>query len=182
MSCDRLIASPFYLVWLMPSKAGISPEQWPYRIISILAAPALEKHFPALLAKTSTTSPEQRGLRVFVANCSSCHKLLLRPDEVASELPSPISLEALLDFILHRAESINGAFDATVGLDLNDPYNPTENFQEPFLRKLIRAPASVRDWGQRIMPGFSPSPLKEAQLDDLLAYLRQMARQRRAKP
>ena len=151
MSCDRLSAGPFYLVWLMPSKAGISPEQWSYRIISISAAPALEKHFPALLPKTSTTSPEQRGLRVFVANCSPCHKL-------------------------------NGAFDATVGLDLNDPYNPTENFQEPFLRKLIRAPASVRDWGQRIMPGFSPSPLKEAQLDDLLAYLRQMARQRRAKP
>ena len=33
-------------------------------------------------------------------------KLLLRPDEVASELPGPISLDALLDFILHRAESI----------------------------------------------------------------------------
>ena len=151
LSRDNLSAGPFYLVWLMPEKAGISPEQWPYRIISISEAPALEKRFPALLPKTSANNSEQRGLRVFVANCSACHKL-------------------------------NSAGDAAVGPDLNDPYNPTEYFQEPFLRKLIRAPASVRNWGQRSMPGFSPSVLTDAQLDDLLAYLRQMARQRLAKP
>jgi mono/diheme cytochrome c family protein len=148
---DGQSAGPFFLVWLMPEKVGISPEQWPYRIISISEAPALEKRFPALLPKSRANSPEQRGLRVFVANCSVCHKL-------------------------------NGAGDAAVGPDLNDPYNPTEYFQEAFLRKLIRAPASVRDWGQRIMPGFSPAALTDAQLDDLLAYLRQMARQRLAKP
>ncbi len=122
----------------MPEKASISPEQWPYRIVSTSAAPALETRFPALLPKTSANSPEQRGLRVFVVNCSVCHKL-------------------------------NGAGDAAVGPDLNEPYNPTEYFEEPFLRKLIRAPASVRDWGQRIMRGFSPSVLTDAQLDDLLA-------------
>ncbi len=151
LSRDKLSAGPFYLVWLMPEKAGISPEQWPYRIISISEAPALEKRFPVLLPKTSANSPEQRGLRVFLTNCSVCHKL-------------------------------NGAGDAAMGPDLNVPYNPTEYFQEPFLRKLIREPASVRNWGQRIMPGFSPSVLPDAQLDDLLAYLRQMARQRLAKP
>jgi mono/diheme cytochrome c family protein len=32
------------------------------------------------------------------------------------------------------------------------------------------------------MPGFSPAVLTDAQLDDLLAYLRQMARQRLARP
>jgi mono/diheme cytochrome c family protein len=135
----------------MPEKAGITPEQWPYRIASIAEAPALEKRFPALLPKTSVDSPEQRGLRVFMANCAVCHKL-------------------------------NGAGDAAVGPDLNDPYSPTEYFQEPFLRKLIRAPASVRDWRQRVMPGFSPATLTDRQLDDLLVYLRQMARQRQAKP
>lgn len=151
LSRDNLSAGPFYLVWLMPEKAGISPEQWPYRIISISETLALEKRFPALLPKTSDHGPEQRGLRVFIANCSACHKL-------------------------------NGAGDAALGPDLNDPYNPTEYFQEPFLRKLIRAPASVRDWEQHIMPGFSPAVLTDAQLDDLLAYFRQMARQRLAKP
>ena len=147
---DGLSAGPFYLVWLMPEKAGILQEQWPYRIISISEVPALEKRFPALLPKTSANSLEQRGLRVFLNNCSTCHKL-------------------------------NGAGDASAGPDLNAPYNPTEYFQEPFLRKLIREPASVRDWGQRTMPGFSPSVLTDSQLDDLLTYLRQMARQRLTK-
>ncbi len=73
---------------------------------------------------------------------------------------------------------INGGGDAAVGPDLNRPYSPTEYFQEPFLRKLIRNPASVRNWGQRAMPGFSPDALSEAQVDDLLAYLRQMAKQK----
>lgn len=148
---DGLSAGPFFLVWLMPENAGISPEQWPYRIIGISEVSALEKRFPELLPKSGANSPERRGLRVFVNNCSTCHKL-------------------------------NGAGDAAVGPDLNAPYNPTEYFQEPFLRKLIREPASVRDWGQRTMPGFSPSVLTDSQLDDLLTYLRQMARQRLAKP
>jgi hypothetical protein len=49
---------------------------------------------------------------------------------------------------------------------------------EAFLRKLVRDPASVRNWEQRIMPGFAPSALSDAKLEDLLAYLRQMAKQR----
>lgn len=151
LSRDHLSAGPFYLVWLTPEKAGISPEQWPYRIVSIAEAPALEKRFPTLLPNTSANSPARRGLRVYLANCSACHTL-------------------------------NGAGDAAVGPDLNDPHNPTEYFQAPFLRKLIRAPASVRNWGQRRMPGFAPSVLTDAQLDDLLAYLSQMAHQRLAKP
>jgi len=72
---------------------------------------------------------------------------------------------------------INGGGDAAVGPDLNKPHNPTEYFQEAFLRKLIRDPAAVRTWDKRIMPGFSTDALSNAQLDDLLDYLRQMARQ-----
>lgn len=73
---------------------------------------------------------------------------------------------------------INGGGDAAVGPDLNRPHNPTEYFRKAYLRKLIRDPASVRTWGQRVMPGFSPEVLSESQLDDLLAYLRQMSKQR----
>lgn len=73
---------------------------------------------------------------------------------------------------------LNGGGDAAVGPDLNKPFSPTEYFNEPFLRKLIRDSASVRNWGNRIMPAFSPNALSDAQLDDLLAYLRQMAVQR----
>lgn len=140
-------AGPFYLVWLAPEKAGISPEQWPYQIARIAEAAPLEKRYPQILPPAVANSPEQRGMRVFVAHCAACHR-------------------------------INGGGDAVVGPDLNRPFNPTEYFQEPFLRKLIRDPASVRNWGQLVMPGFAPSVLSEANLDDLLAYLRQMAMQR----
>lgn len=73
---------------------------------------------------------------------------------------------------------INGGGDGEIGPDLNLPFNPTEYFHEDFLRKLIRDPASVRSWPQRVMPGFSASALSESQLDDLLAYLHQMAKQK----
>jgi len=73
---------------------------------------------------------------------------------------------------------INGGGDAAVGPDLNRPFNPTEYFHEPFLRRLIRDPAAVRNWNRRAMPGFPPAALSDADLDALIAYLRQMAAQR----
>lgn len=83
-------------------------------------------------------------------------------------------------FVTHCAacHTINGGGDAAVGPDLNRPFGPTEYFKAPFLRKLIRDPASVRNWERRAMPGFPPSVLDDAKLDELLAYLRQMAIQR----
>lgn len=140
-------AGPFYLVWRAPEKAGVSPEQWPYQIARIAEAAPLEKRYPQILPRTAANTPEQRGMRVFTANCAACH-------------------------------TVNGGGDAAVGPDLVRPFGPTEYFQEPFLRRLIRDPASVRNWGRRTMPGFSPSALSDAKLDDLLAYLRQMAAQR----
>ncbi len=144
-------AGPFYLVWLTPERANISPEQWPYQIKKIAAASSLEKRYPQILPKANASSAVQRGLHVYIANCAVCHR-------------------------------INGGGDAAVGPDLNKPYSPTEYFQAPFLTKLIRDPASVRDWGQRTMPGFSPSVLSDEKLDDLLAYLRHMAKQRSRNP
>jgi mono/diheme cytochrome c family protein len=73
---------------------------------------------------------------------------------------------------------LNGGGDAAVGPDLNKPFSPTEYFTPPFLRKLIRDPASVRDWSERKMPGYAKSALSDAQVDDLIAYLKQMASQR----
>ncbi len=141
-------AGPFYLVWLTPGKAGISPEQWPYQIAKIAAALPLVVRYPQIAPKNvAANSPAQRGLQVYSANCASCHP-------------------------------INGAGDAAVGPDLNLPHSPTEYFQEPYLRKLIRNPASVRSWKQSAMPGFAASALSDAQIDDLLAYLRHMTGQR----
>lgn len=84
-------------------------------------------------------------------------------------------------FIVNCAacHKINSGGDALVGPDLNLPFSPTEYFQEPFLRQLIRDPSSVRNWSQRAMPGFVKSVISDAMLDDLLVYLRQMAKQRK---
>lgn len=72
---------------------------------------------------------------------------------------------------------INGGGDAAVGPDLNRPANPTEYFNDAFLRKYLRDPAAVRSWPGMTMPGFADSVMSDAQLDDLLLYLRQMAQQ-----
>lgn len=142
-------AGPFYLVWTAPEKMGISPEQWPYQIARIADSQPLAVRFPQILP--------QRAL--------------------AKEGPEWRGLQA---YTVHCAacHQINGAGDATLGPDLNRPFSPLEYFQEPFLRRLIRDPAAVRNWPQRHMPGFSQQVLSEAALDDLLAYLRHMAAQR----
>ncbi|MFC7286575.1 c-type cytochrome [Herminiimonas glaciei] len=73
---------------------------------------------------------------------------------------------------------INGGGDAAVGPDLNRPANPTEYFHDTYLRKYLRDPAAVRSWPGMTMPGFADGVMSEAQMDDLLAYLRQMALQK----
>ncbi|MDV7210162.1 cytochrome c [Azotobacter beijerinckii] len=70
---------------------------------------------------------------------------------------------------------LNGQGDAQFGPDLNLPYNPTEYFQEAFLRRYIRDPQGLRQWPQGRMPGFSMEVLAEDELDRLLAYLRHVA-------
>lgn len=149
-------AGAFYLVWLMPEKSGIKPEQWPFQIASIRNVEALTVRYPQLLPRADDAQSEaerqtiQRGLQQFTMQCASCHRL-------------------------------NGGGDAEVGPDLNQPFSPTEYFQEAYLRKLIRNPAALRNWPQAGMPAFSETAMSDAELDDLLAYLRQMARQREDK-
>jgi mono/diheme cytochrome c family protein len=45
------------------------------------------------------------------------------------------------------------------------------------LRALIRNPKAVRTWPQQIMPAFEEKKLSDADLDAVIAYLGQMARQ-----
>jgi mono/diheme cytochrome c family protein len=140
-------AGAFYLVWLTPEKSGITPEQWPFQLVSISDVEPLQQRYPQIVPDAAADSPAYRGMRVFAMQCAVCHRL-------------------------------NGGGDGTIGPDLNKPFNPTEYFHEDFLRKLIRDPASVRSWPQSVMPGFSETTLSSEQLDDLLAYLRQMAKQK----
>lgn len=137
-------AGPFYLVWMNPERARITPEQWPYQIARIESVAPLAKRYPMLAPAASAHDAVRRGYAVFEKNCSVCH-------------------------------TMNLGGDATVGPDLNIPYNPTEYMRVDALRRLIRDPQALRRWPAAKMPAFEPRLLSDRDLTDLLAYLRHMA-------
>lgn len=139
-------AGPFYVVWTLPQAAQVSPEQWPYQLVSIRKLGSLAKRFPALLpaASVPTDSAIRRGFVVFTQTCLACHTL-------------------------------NRQGHATLGPDLNVPYNPTEYLRADLLRAYIRDPQSLRHWPTAKMPGFDIRALPDSDLDAVVAYLQHMA-------
>jgi mono/diheme cytochrome c family protein len=75
-------------------------------------------------------------------------------------------------FACHK---MNGNGAGSIGPDLNLPTNPTEYFEAKTLASLIRDPASVRIWPGMVMRGFSEAAIPDAELADLIAYLRYMS-------
>jgi len=139
-------AGAFYLVWLSPERSHVKQEQWPYQLASISSTSSLQDRYPQIM-----------------------------PD--ASLPPTGPEFRGLQAYTVHCASchQVNGGGDANIGPDLNRPVSPTQYFESGYLRKYIRDPASVRAWPQMTMPGFSTAVMDDAQLDDLLAYLRHMA-------
>lgn len=142
-------AGAFYLVWISPEKSNITPEFWPYQIAVISEIAALPERYPQILPDASLKK-DSAEYRGMQATITHCAS----------------------------CHQINGGGDAKLGPDLNVPFNPTEYFQADFLRKYIRDPTAVRNWPQLTMPGFSPAVMNDAQLDDLLAYLRHMTQRK----
>ena len=139
-------AGPFYLVWLRPEKGAIKPEQWPYQIVRIEAVASLVKRFPML--GPAAKLPANHPIRAgFAIFQKNC-------------------------IVCH---TLNGGGDATVGPDLNIPYNPTEYMRPDALRRLIRDPQALRRWPTAKMPAFDNKALSDRELAELLAYLRHMA-------
>nr|WP_183423979.1 c-type cytochrome [Luteibacter sp. Sphag1AF] len=143
-------AGPFYLVWTNPKAAGIGPEEWPYQIAAIRLLPDPATRFPAM-----------------------------RPDAALPADSAAVRGFAVFQRHCIACHTLNGQGDARLGPDLNQPHNPTEYFRDDMLRTLIRQPSQLRHWPEGKMPGFSPDTLSDADLDLLLAYLRQMAAQRK---
>lgn len=144
-------AGPFYLVWLRPQAGAIRSEQWPYQLAELVALPAPLNRWPVL--------------------------------DVAAELPDDDPAWRGRDLFLTQClvcHRLNGGGEATMGPDLNLPMNPTEYLSDAGLRALIRDPAAVRDWPGRQMTGFGPDQLSDAEIGDIVAYLRHMAARRPA--
>lgn len=139
-------AGPFYLVWSNPAAEQIGPEQWPFRMVRLRVLASVAERFPAM-----------------------------RPDP-ALAADDPVNL-GFAQFQKHclACHRLNKQGDAAFGPDLNLPYNPTEYLRADLLRRYIRDPQALRYWPQGRMPGFDEAALSEAQLDQLLAYLRHMA-------
>src|SRR5207237_3994464 len=143
---DNASAGPFYLVWLRPERGGITDEQWPYQVARIESVAPLARRFPAL-APSSTLSARDPVRHGFAVFERQCS-------------------------VCH---TLNLGGDASIGPDLNVPFNPTEYLRVDALRRLIRDPQSLRRWQDAKMPRFPVANLSDRELTDLLAYLRHMA-------
>jgi mono/diheme cytochrome c family protein len=159
---------------------AIEPADAPWPLLQPNAASAGPFYLVWLAPQQGGVSQEQWPYQI--AKIAAAQPLALRyPQIVPNHAASSAAQRGLQVYSANCASChpINGAGDAAVGPDLNLPASPTEYFREAYLRKLIRDPASVRTWKQRAMPGFSNAVLSDAQMDDLLAYFRQMAKQRK---
>ena len=145
-SDESATAGPFYLVWVRPDLGGIREEQWPYQIARMESVLPLVKRFP-MLAPASGLSAQDPIRHGFAAYEKNCA-------------------------VCH---TLNLGGDATIGPDLNVPYNPTEYLRVDALRRLIRDPQTLRRWPAAKMPKFPATTLSDRELTDLLAYLRHMA-------
>jgi mono/diheme cytochrome c family protein len=139
-------AGPFYVVWQRPERGTIVPEEWPYRVVKIEETRPLAQRFPAIVPPPGITA-NASVKRGFAVAMKNC-------------------------LVCH---TMNLGGDATVGPDLNVPFNPTEYLRADALRRLIRDPQSLRRWPAAKMPGFDVSVLSDRDLNDVLAYLRYMA-------
>lgn len=141
-------AGPFYLVWTHPSAAHIGSEQWPYQLASISRTGSADALFPAIVP-AATLPADSRVRRGFTVFKRTC-------------------------FACH---TLNGEGNATLGPDLNIPYNPTEYLRPDLLRAFIRNPQSLHRWPTAKMHGFpTQQDLSDSDLDAVLAYLKYMAK------
>ena len=143
---DPATAGPFYVVWLRPERGAITQEQWPYQIARIEVVASLAKRYPMLLPSAGLSARDP-ARRGYEVFAKNCA-------------------------VCH---TLNLGGDATVGPDLNLPYNPTEYMRVDALRRLIRDPQSLRRWPAAKMPAFSTKAMSDRDLTDVLAYLRHMA-------
>jgi len=77
--------------------------------------------------------------------------------------------------------TMNREGESQLGPDLNVPMNPIEYLGEENLKKQIRNPQDLRTWPQARMNGFSEAVISNDELNDLVAYLKQMATQKAPK-
>jgi len=139
-------AGPFYLVWENPERSNIRTEQWPHWLVSLTLVESPLHRWPQLELPAGQTAAAARA-----------------------------GQKVFLNFCLpcHR---LNGGGASDTGPDLGQPMNVTEYLTEAGLRAIIRNPRAVRTWPNQTMGGFGSKSLPDTDIDNLLVYLRVMAR------
>lgn len=146
LAAGKPSAGPFYVVWTRPEAAHVGQEQWPYELATIRKLADVSARFPAM-RPNSALPADSPARRGFAVFQRTC-------------------------MACHK---LNGGGDSQKGPDLNIPHNPTEYIRADLLRAFVRDPKSLRWWPAAQMPGFSRDQLSDADLNDLLAYLKHMA-------
>lgn len=146
---SKISAGPFYVVWSHPERSKISPEEWPFHLAKFVIQEPVLVRFPAIQPEPGLADDHPVN-RGFALFQRNC-------------------------FACH---TLNGNGDGTIGPDLNSPMNPTEYLTEGALRQYVRDPQSIRQWAGSRMSGFSSSVLSDDELDDLITYLRHMAKRK----
>jgi mono/diheme cytochrome c family protein len=147
---DKISAGPFYIVWRRAPSVHVSPEYWAYRLAALAVTDGPLKRWPGLA--------------------------------VGADVPAGDRLRTGLDRFVSNCMAchrFNGEGEGEQGPDLGQPMNVIEYFQIPALRKLIRNPASVRQWPDQKMSGFDQSALSDSDLDAIVDWLTYKAKQRR---
>jgi mono/diheme cytochrome c family protein len=138
-------AGPFYIVWENPERSGVRSEQWPHSLVSLSFVESPLHRWPQLQLPASRTSDE------------------------AARSGQKVYLSMCLP--CHR---LNGGGASEVGPDLGQPMGVTEYLTESGLRGIIRNSRAVRSWPNQQMSGFGEKTLPDADLDNLMVYLRVM--------
>jgi mono/diheme cytochrome c family protein len=147
---DNASAGPFCIIWRRAPSAHISLEYWAYRLAALTVTDSPLKRWPGLA--------------------------------VGADVPAGDRLRAGLDRFVSLCMSchrFNGEGEGEQGPDLGRPMNVTEYFQLPALKKLIRNPASVRQWPDQKMKALDQSALSDSDLDAIVDWLVYKAKQRR---
>jgi len=147
---DKASAAPFYMIWRLAPSAHVSPNYWANRLAALAVTDSPLKRWPGLA--------------------------------LGADVPAGDRLHTGLDNFVSMCMAchrFNGEGEGEQGPDLGRPMNVTEYLQIPALKKLIRNPASVRQWPEQKMPGFDQSALSDSDLDTIVDWLAYKARPRR---
>jgi len=143
-------AGPLYVVWKSRQANAVSREYWAYMLAALAVVDSPLRRWPSLAL----------------------------PNSVPATDPIRTGLDRYVELCI-SCHKFLGAGEGEQGPDLGQPMNAVDYFQLPALKKLIRDPASVRQWPERKMPKFDEAALSEHDLDAMIAWLSYKAREKK---